>query len=92
MKRLQVSEPFARTSSCLVSCSRWARFSSDSPAMLVTRSADIAETATGVKIPPSGEMSFALITSLAMSSMKRFKATYNHTMRLAGEVMEVGAG
>ena len=92
MKRLQVSEPFARTSSCLVSCSRWARFSSDSPAMLVTRSADIAETATGMKIPPSGEMSFASITSLAMSSMKRFKATYNHTMRLAEEVMEVGAG
>jgi hypothetical protein len=44
--------------------------------MLVTRSADIAETATGVKIPPSGEMSFPSITSMAMSSMKRFKATY----------------
>jgi hypothetical protein len=83
MKRLQVSEPFVRTSSCLVSCSRWARFSSDSPAMLVTRPADIAETATGVKIPPRGEMSFASITSMAMSSMKRFKATYNHTMGLA---------
>lgn len=57
--------------------------------MLVTRSADIAETATGVKIPPSGEMSFASITSLAMSSMKRSKATYNHTMRLAREVSEI---
>lgn len=41
---------FRDESSCLVSCSRWARFSSDSPAMLVTRSADMAETATGVKI------------------------------------------
>lgn len=60
--------------------------------MLVTRSADIAETATGVKILPSGEMSFASITSLAMSSMKRFKATYNHIMRLAREAMEVRAG
>jgi len=48
--------------------------------MLVTRSTDIIETATGVKIPPRGEMSFASITSMAMSSMKRFKATYNHTM------------
>ena len=92
MKRLQVSEPLVRTSSCLVSCSRWARLSSDSPAMLVTRSADIVETATGVKILPSGEMSFASITSMAMSSMKRFKATYNHTMGLAREIMEVGAG
>ena len=36
IKRLQVSEPFMRTFSCLVSCSRWARFSSDSPAMRVT--------------------------------------------------------
>jgi hypothetical protein len=62
--------------------------------MLVTSSADVAETATGVKIPPSGEMSFASITSMAMamSSMKRFKATYNHTMGLAREIMEVGAG
>ena len=58
--------------------------------MLVTRSADIEETATGVKIQPSGEMSFASTTSLAISSMKRFKATYNHIMRLAREVMEVG--
>ena len=57
IKRLQVSEPLVRTSSCFVSCSRWARFSSDSPAMLVMRSADITETATGVKIPPRGEMS-----------------------------------
>ena len=29
IKRLQVSEPFMRTSSCLVSCSCWTRFSSD---------------------------------------------------------------
>ena len=92
MKRLQVSEPFVRTSSCLVSCSRWARFSSDSPAMLVTRSADIAEIATGVKIPPRGEMSFDSITSIAMLSIKRFKATYNHTMRLAREALEEEVG
>ena len=51
--------------------------------MLVTRSAVIAETATGVKIPPRGEISFVSITSMAMSSMKRFKATYNHTIGLA---------
>jgi hypothetical protein len=45
-----------------------------------------------VKIPPSGEMSFASITSIAMSSMKRFKATYNRTIELAREIMEAGAG
>jgi hypothetical protein len=60
--------------------------------MLVTRSADIAKTATGVKIPPSREMSFALITLIAMLLIKRFKATYNHTIGLARETMEVGAG
>ena len=26
IKRLQISEPFVKTSSCLISCSRWARF------------------------------------------------------------------
>jgi hypothetical protein len=40
---------------------------------------------------PSGEMSFASITSMAISSMKRFKATYNHTMGLARKITEVGA-
>jgi hypothetical protein len=60
--------------------------------MLVTRLADIAETATGVKIPPSREISFASITSIAMSSMKRFKATYNHTIGLARETIKVRAG
>ncbi len=79
MKRLQVSDPFIRTSSCLVNCSRWPRFSSDSPAMQVTSSAGMAETATGEKILPSGEMSLASMTSIAMSSMKRFKATYTST-------------
>ena len=59
--------------------------------MLITRSADIAETATDIKIPPSGEMSFTSITSLAISSIKRFKATYNHTIRLAREIIKVGA-
>jgi hypothetical protein len=54
--------------------------------MLVTSSADIAETATGVKIPPSGEMSFASTTLIAMSSIKRFKAIYNHTTRLTKEI------
>jgi len=56
--------------------------------MLVTSSADIAETATGVKISPSGKMSFASTTSIAMSSIKRFKATYNHTTGLAKEIAE----
>jgi hypothetical protein len=60
--------------------------------MLVTSLADIVETAMGVKIPPNGEMSFALIASMAMLSTKRFKATYNHTMGLAMEIIEVGAG
>ena len=79
MKRLQVSEPFMRTSSCLVNCSRWARFSSDSPAMHVTRSAGMAETATGEKTLPSGDKSLASTASIAMSSMKRFKATCTST-------------
>lgn len=60
--------------------------------MLVTRLADIAETATSVKIPSSEEISFASITSLTMSSIKRFKATYNYTIRLAREVIKVEAG
>ena len=81
-----------RTSSCLVSCSRKARFSSDSPAILVTRSVDIVETATGVKMPPSREMSFDSITSIAMSSVKRFKATYDPTVGLARETAEAGVG
>ena len=76
MKLLQVSEPFVRTSSCLVSCWRWARFSSDSPAMRVTKSAGMAETVTGEKISPSGDISLASMTSTAISSTKRFKATY----------------
>ncbi len=92
MNRLQVLEPFMRILSCLVSYLRWIRFSSDLPAMLVTRSADIVETATGVKIPPSGEISFTSITSLAMLSIKRFKATYNYIIRLAREVIEIGVG
>ena len=53
MKRLQVSEPFVRISSCLVNYSRWARFSSDSPAMLVTRSADMIMTRPGIKLTAS---------------------------------------
>ncbi len=69
INRLQVLEPFARTLSYLVSYSRWARFSSNSLAILVTRSADIVETATGIKIPPSREISFASITSLAILSI-----------------------
>lgn len=60
--------------------------------MLATRSADIVETATGVKIPPSGDMSFPSTTSFAMSSVKRFKATYSCTIGLAREVVEIGAG
>ena len=48
--------------------------------MLVTRSADILETATGVKISLSGEMSFASITSLATLSIKRFKAIYGNAI------------
>jgi len=81
MKRLQVSEPFMRTSSCLVNCSRWARFSSDSPAMRVTRSAGMAETATGENTSPSGDISLASMTSTAISSTKRFKATYTSTQQ-----------
>ncbi len=60
--------------------------------MLVTRSADIVETATGVKILPSGEISFASITSIAISSIKRFKATYNYIIGLVREIIEVGPG
>ena len=74
-----------RTLSCLINFSRWARLSSDLLAILVTSSADIVEIATGVKIPPSGEISFVSIISMAMSSMKRFKATYNYTTGLAKE-------
>ena len=58
--------------------------------MLVTRLTDIIETATGVKIPPSGEISFALIISLAILLMKRFKAIYNYIIRLVRKIMKVG--
>ncbi len=51
--------------------------------MFVTRLANIVETTTRVKISSKKEISFASITSMAMSSMKRFKAIYNYTMGLA---------
>ena len=88
MKRLHVSEPLVKTSSCLASHSRWARFSLNSPAILVTSSVEIAKTATGVKIPPSGDISFASITSMAILSIKRFKATYNHTLGLVRDKLK----
>lgn len=59
--------------------------------MLVTKLADIVETAIGVKILLSKEISFASITLIAMLLIKRFKATYNYTIRLAKEIIEVGA-
>ena len=73
----------------MVSCSRLARFSSDLLAILVTRSVNIVEIATGMKIPLSGEISFASITSLTMLSIKRFKVIYNYIIRLVREVIKV---
>jgi hypothetical protein len=60
--------------------------------MLVTRLVDIVKTAIRVKILLSKEISFALITLIAMLLIKRFKATYNYTIRLAKEIMKVGTG
>jgi len=54
--------------------------------MLVTSSANIAETATKMKILPNEKMSFASTILIAMSSIKRFKAIYNHTTRLAKKI------
>ena len=59
--------------------------------MFVTNSAGIVETAKGVKVSPSGEMSFASMASLAISSMKRFKATCSYN-GLAQGMVEVRAG
>jgi len=88
MKRLQVSVPFMRTSSCLFNCSRWARFSSDSPAMLVTRSAGMEVTVMGEKISWSREMSLASIASIAISSTKRFKATCQVHKKASARVLQ----
>jgi hypothetical protein len=59
--------------------------------MLVTRLADIVKIAIGVKILLSREISFALITLIAMLLIKRFKATYNYMIRLAKEIIKVKA-
>ena len=42
-----------------------------------------------MKIPLSGEISFASITSLTMLSIKRFKVIYNYIIRLVREVIKV---
>ena len=60
--------------------------------MLVTRSADIIEIATGIKILLSREISFTSITSLAILLIKRFKVIYNYIIRLVREVTEVRVG
>jgi hypothetical protein len=77
MNFLQVSEPFVRTSSCLVNCSRWARFFSDSPATLVTRLTGMELTDIGESILYSGVMSLDSMTSIAISSTNLFNATYS---------------
>ena len=90
MNLLQVSEPFVRTSSCLDNCSRWARFSSDSPATLVTRLAGMEVTDMGVNIPYRGVMSLDSMTSIAISSTNLFSATYSCAQPSKLRVVEVG--
>lgn len=76
MKPLQVSDPFVRIHSFLFSCSRRDWFSSDSPAILVTKFSGIWNANMGLKSVGNALRSLTSTTSVAMSSTKRFCATF----------------